>query len=165
MTLQFLFILWSVLFMVRMDAVKSDLYWIQWIVPVGLKVQRAFETASSVFLVSQLSSLTKMRCGLKRTRSRTTGQGCVPANTFTMHCACPGQLLSHNLTQTQTHFLLIPTHLWLLICVPEHAEIMYEWKFKKYSWQPMWQEIIFFHSTNKLIQVWKDLSLSFLSCS
>lgn len=35
-----------------MDAVKSDLYWIHWIVPVGLKVQRAFETASSVFLVS-----------------------------------------------------------------------------------------------------------------
>lgn len=38
--------------MARMDAVKSDLYWIRWKVPVGLKVQRAFETACSVFLIS-----------------------------------------------------------------------------------------------------------------
>lgn len=48
----FLFTLWSVLFMARMDAVKPGLDWIHWIVPVGLKVQRAFQTAGSVFLVS-----------------------------------------------------------------------------------------------------------------
>lgn len=35
-----------------MDAVKSDLYWIHWILPVGLRVQRAFETVSSVFRIS-----------------------------------------------------------------------------------------------------------------
>lgn len=50
--------------------------------------------------LSVSSNLTEMRCGLKRTWSRTTEQGCVSANTLTMHCACPGQLLTHNLTYT-----------------------------------------------------------------
>lgn len=44
------FSLWSVLFLVRIDAVRSDLDRIYWGVPVGLKVQRAFETARSILL-------------------------------------------------------------------------------------------------------------------
>lgn len=45
----FLFTLWSVLLMVRMNAVKSDLYWIHWIVPVGLKRSKSFWNSQLCF--------------------------------------------------------------------------------------------------------------------
>lgn len=61
--------------------------WDLWVVAVGFKVQKAFETAGSVFLACRC--LIEMRCGLKGMRSRTMGQGRVSANTFAMHCACP----------------------------------------------------------------------------